>query len=40
MNHSITKEKIIRKGAEANLYYGHWFGKEAIFKNRIPKKYR
>jgi TP53 regulating kinase-like protein len=33
-------EKIIRKGAEANLYYGHWFGKEAIFKYRIPKKYR
>ena len=40
MIHSITKEKIIRKGAEANLYYGHWFGKEAIFKHRIPKKYR
>ncbi|MFX0142457.1 MAG: KEOPS complex kinase/ATPase Bud32 [Candidatus Hodarchaeota archaeon] len=33
-------EKLIRKGAEANLYYGHWFGKEAIFKYRIPKKYR
>jgi len=36
----VEKEKIIRKGAEANLYYGHWFGKEVIFKYRIPKKYR
>ena len=36
----MEKEKIIRKGAEANLYYGHWFGKEVIFKYRIPKKYR
>ncbi|UCC19625.1 MAG: Kae1-associated serine/threonine protein kinase, partial [Promethearchaeota archaeon] len=40
MNFEITKEKIIRKGAEANLYYGHWFEKEVIFKYRIPKKYR
>ena len=40
MNSNITKEKIIRKGAEASLYYGHWFGKEVIFKYRIPKKYR
>jgi len=36
----IKKEKIIRKGAEASLYYGHWFEKEVIFKYRIPKKYR
>jgi TP53 regulating kinase-like protein len=36
----IKKEKIIRKGAEATLYYGDWFGKEVIFKHRIPKKYR
>ena len=36
----IKKEKIIKKGAEARLYYGHWFGKEVIFKYRIPKKYR
>ncbi|MFX1388635.1 MAG: KEOPS complex kinase/ATPase Bud32 [Promethearchaeota archaeon] len=36
----IRKEKIIRKGAEANLHYGYWFGKEVIFKHRIPKKYR
>lgn len=40
MGSSIVKEKIIRKGAEANLYYGNWFGNEAIFKHRVPKKYR
>ena len=40
MTTEVVKEKLIRKGAEANLYYGHWFGKEAIFKYRIPKNYR
>ena len=35
-----VKEKLVQKGAEASLYYGHWFGKEVIFKYRIPKKYR
>lgn len=40
MSMNIIKEKVIRKGAEASLYYGHWFGKEAIFKYRLPKKYR
>ena len=36
----IVKEKVIHKGAEASLIYGHWFGKEVIFKHRIPKGYR
>ncbi|MFW9970719.1 MAG: KEOPS complex kinase/ATPase Bud32 [Candidatus Odinarchaeota archaeon] len=40
MNSEVIKKKIIRKGAEADLYYGIWFGKEVIFKYRIPKKYR
>jgi len=40
LSSDVKKEKIIRKGAEASLYYGHWFGKEVIFKYRIPKKYR
>jgi TP53 regulating kinase-like protein len=40
LSYTVEKEKIIRKGAEANLYYGYWFGKEVIFKHRIPKKYR
>ena len=40
MSSDIKKEKIIRKGAEASLYSGYWFGKNVIFKCRIPKKYR
>ncbi|MFX1312651.1 MAG: KEOPS complex kinase/ATPase Bud32 [Promethearchaeota archaeon] len=36
----MIKEKIIKKGAEATLYYGYWFDKEVIFKYRKPKKYR
>ncbi|MBD3253587.1 MAG: Kae1-associated serine/threonine protein kinase [Candidatus Lokiarchaeota archaeon] len=39
-NLTIFKEKLLHKGAEASLYYGHWFNKEVIFKQRIPKKYR
>lgn len=40
MSSDVKKEKIIRKGAEASLYSGYWFGKNVIFKCRIPKKYR
>jgi Kae1-associated kinase Bud32 len=40
MSFDVEKEKILQKGAEANLFYGHWFGKKVIFKERIPKKYR
>ncbi len=40
MSNEIIVEKLIHKGAEASLYYGSWFGKEAIFKKRIPKRYR
>jgi Kae1-associated kinase Bud32 len=40
MPRNITKEKLIHKGAEASLFYGHWFGKEVIFKHRILKDYR
>ena len=40
MSSSIIREQIIRKGAEASLYYGHWFEKEVIFKYRVPKEYR
>jgi Kae1-associated kinase Bud32 len=40
MNSEIYKEKLIHKGAEASLWFGKWFGKPVIFKNRIPKKYR
>ena len=36
----IVIEKLFHKGAEASLFYGHWIGKEVIFKLRIPKNYR
>jgi len=39
-SYTISKEELVNKGAEAHLYYGHWFDKEVIFKWRIPKKYR
>ncbi|MFW9939220.1 MAG: KEOPS complex kinase/ATPase Bud32 [Candidatus Thorarchaeota archaeon] len=35
-----NKQKLIHQGAEASLFYGQWFGKEVIYKQRIPKKYR
>lgn len=40
MNSEIIKERLLHKGAEASLFYGHWFDKKVIFKYRIPKKYR
>ena len=40
MSNEIIVEKLIHKGAEASLYYGSWFGKEAVFKKRVPKGYR
>jgi len=40
LSNEIIVEKLIHKGAEASLYYGSWFGKEVIFKKRIPKGYR
>ncbi|MEM3436949.1 MAG: KEOPS complex kinase/ATPase Bud32 [Nitrososphaerales archaeon] len=33
-------ERLIRKGAEADIYLGRWFGREAILKIRKPKPYR
>lgn len=39
-SNSIVWEKLLRKGAEANLYEGYWFGKKVIFKHRIKKDYR
>jgi len=40
MKNEISMENLIHKGAEASLVYGHWFGKEVIFKHRLPKGYR
>ena len=36
----IKINKIIYKGAEANLYKGVWFGKNVLIKHRQPKMYR
>jgi TP53 regulating kinase-like protein len=36
----IEKLDLIQKGAEASLFSGKWFGRQVIFKYRIPKKYR
>ena len=32
--------RLIRMGAEANLYWAKWFGREVIVKERIEKSYR
>jgi len=32
--------KLLKKGAEANLYVGDWHGRRVVFKKRLPKKYR
>lgn len=40
MSNILKKKRIISKGAEATLFHGYWFGKEVIFKHRIPKDYR
>ncbi|MFW9825466.1 MAG: O-sialoglycoprotein endopeptidase, partial [Candidatus Thorarchaeota archaeon] len=40
MKSEISKEKLIYKGAEASLFHGKWFGRNVIFKHRIPKEYR
>ncbi len=40
MKSDIIQDKLIQKGAEASLFYGHWLEKEVIFKHRVPKKYR
>ena len=39
-NSTVKIEHLLHKGAEASLFLGNWFGKDAIFKQRIPKTYR
>jgi len=36
----ISQPQLIKKGAEAHLYLAEWQGRKAIFKKRLPKKYR
>ena len=40
LNLEIKVEKLISKGAEANIYLGTFLGYKAIFKKRVPKPYR
>ena len=39
-NPTVNIGRLLHKGAEASLFLGRWFGKDAIFKQRIPKAYR
>jgi len=36
----LSNFSLIRKGAEANLYSGEWYGSKVIVKKRVEKKYR
>jgi Kae1-associated kinase Bud32 len=36
----IIKDKLIKKGAEAEIWQGRWFDLQAIFKVRVPKLWR
>src|SRR4030067_2513614 len=37
----IMKEvHLMKKGAEADIYLGVWFGRESVAKCRVKKKYR
>jgi N6-L-threonylcarbamoyladenine synthase/protein kinase Bud32 len=33
-------DELKAKGAEANIYEGHWLGEEVVVKKRVPKGYR
>jgi len=37
---NIANFNLIRKGAEANLYLGEWYGRKVIVKKRVEKAYR
>ncbi|MEE9283308.1 MAG: hypothetical protein V3U49_04465, partial [Nitrososphaerales archaeon] len=36
----MENRKLVKRGAEANLYSTEWFGRPAISKVRIKKSYR
>ena len=36
----VTERTLLKKGAEASLYFAEWHGKNVIIKSRFPKKYR
>jgi len=36
----MNQPLLIKKGAEASLYFADWHGRKVIMKKRLPKKYR
>jgi TP53 regulating kinase-like protein len=36
----VKSNKLLKKGAEADLYLADWHGRKVVFKQRSPKKYR
>ena len=40
MDDELKQSVLLKKGAEASLYLSNWYGKKAITKVRLPKKYR
>jgi len=37
---NVTKQKLLKKGAEASLFLADWHGRRVVIKTRLPKKYR
>lgn len=37
---ALKEPQLIKKGAEADIYVGDWFGRKAVAKYRVEKKYR
>jgi TP53 regulating kinase-like protein len=40
MDNKLEQPVLLKKGAEASLYLSNWYGRKAITKIRLPKKYR
>jgi TP53 regulating kinase and related kinases len=36
----VSSTKLLKKGAEASLFFAQWHGRKAIIKVRVPKRYR
>ncbi len=36
----VKRMRLLKKGAEADLYLADWHGRKVVFKKRLPKKYR
>lgn len=36
----VTRQTLLKKGAEASLFLADWHGRRVVIKKRLPKKYR